>query len=325
MTTPVGLVDGTFAGTDLHAVYELQRNEIGAPHIPALVELPDVGPHATGFGKVAANLSVPFELRSYGWQLQHGARISASDQLRAASHRDSAIQAMADVAADDAVPEVSVRLLGPVALMMSGWLPSGQRILRDAGARDDIAGAWAEGAATLIARIRAVLGAAPTILVDERQAHLAVNGQVRTASGASFERSIDVSEVRSYWESAVAQEASVLLETSDELVETAADVSGIMLDWPQGRNRTTERTWQRVDGLVQAGSPVALQVEHHDNPERYAEELVEQYLDWGVSHKGLEHVYFVRRFDRAGELETGSGLQWLRVLVDHAAGYAATL
>ena len=325
MTTPVGLVDGTFAGTDLHAVYELQRNEIGAPHIPALVELPDVGPHTIGVGKVAANLSVPFELRSYGWQLQHGARISASDQLRATSHRDSAIQAMADVAADDAVPEVSVRLLGPVALMMSGWLPSGQRILRDAGARDDIAGAWAEGAATLISRIRTVLGAAPIILVDERQAHLAVNGQVRTASGASFERSIDVSEIRSYWETAVAQEASVLVETSDELVETAADVGGIMLDWPQGRNRTTERTWERIDGLVQAGSPVALQFEHHDNPERYAEELVEQYLDWGVSHKGLEHVYFVRRFDRAGEVETGSGLQWLRVLADHAAGYSATL
>src|SRR5699024_11451764 len=62
-----------------------------------------------------------------------------------------------------------------------------------------------------------------------------------------------------------------------------------------------------------------------DNPERYAEELVEQYLDWGVSHKGLEHVYFVRRFDRVGAVEAGSGLQWLRVLADDAAGYSATL
>lgn len=323
--TPVGLVDGTFAGTDLHAVYELQRNEIGAPHIPALVELPDVGPHATGIGKVVANLSVPFELRSYGWQLQHGERISASDQLRATSHRDSAIQAMSDIAADDAVPEVSVRLLGPVVLMMSGWLPSGQRILRDPGARADIAGAWAEGAATLIARIRAVLGASPTVLIDEHHAHMAVNGQVRTASGASFERSIDVSEVRSYWQAAVAQDATMLIETSAELREPAAEVGGLVLDWPTGRNRLTEQTWELIDGLVQAQTPVALNIEHRDNPERYAEELVEQYLDWGASPEGLEHIRFVRRFHGAAEREAGSGLQWLRALADHAAGYTATL
>lgn len=322
---PVGLVDGTFAGTDLHAVYELQHNEIAAPHIPAMAELPDVGPHATGIGKVLANLSVPFELRSYGWQLEHGERISASDQLRAISHRDSAIQAMSDIAADDAVPEVSVRLLGPVTLMMSGWLPSGQRILRDPGARADIAGAWAEGAATLISRIRAVLGASPTILIDEHQAHMAVNGQVRTASGASFERSINVSEVRSYWEAAVTQDATMLIETPAELVETAAAVGGIVLDWPTGRNRTTEQTWELVDGLVQSQTPVALYIEHRDNPERYAEELVEQYLEWGVSPEGLEHIRFVRRFHQASEREIGSGLQNLRILADHAAEYAVSL
>ncbi|WP_022871201.1 hypothetical protein [Yaniella halotolerans] len=325
MTTPVGLVDGTFAGTDLHAVYELQRNEIGAPHIPALVELPDVGPHATDVGKVAANLSVPLELRSYGWQLQHGTRISASDQLRATSHRDSVIQAMADIAAADAIPEVSVRLVGPVTLMMSGWLPSGQRILRDPGAREDLAGAWVEGAATLSARMRAVLGATPTLLIDELQAHRAVTGQVRTASGAGFERSIDLSEVRTYWEAAHTPDANVLLETSAELVDTAAEVGGIILDWPQGRSLTTERTWERVDGLVQAQKPVAFQIQHRDNPQRYAEELIEQYLDWGVSPSGLDRVHFVRRFDRAGEVETGAGLQWLRMLADHAAGYVTTL
>src|SRR5699024_5040153 len=113
LTHPIGVVDGTFAGTDPHAVYALQLNELGAPHIPALVELPDVGPHATGLGKVIANMGLPFELRPYGWQLQRGTRRNAAIQLRAVSHRNSIIQAMADVAADDDVPAVSVRLAGP--------------------------------------------------------------------------------------------------------------------------------------------------------------------------------------------------------------------
>ena len=325
MTQPVGLVDGTFAGTDLHAVYALQHNEIGAPHIPVLAELPDVGPHATGVGKVAANLSLPLQLRSYGWQLQHGERISAIDQLRAISHRDSTIQAMSDIAAEDVVPEISVRLLGPVALMMAGWLPSGQRILRDAGARRDITGAWAEGVATLIARIRGVLGAAPTIIVDEPDAYKAVNGQVRTASGAGFEWSIDVSEVRSMWETAAAQDATMLIETSSELIGTAAAVCGVVLGWPTGRNRTTEQTWELVDRLVQAEKPVGMQIERRDHPERYAEELVQQYLDWGVSYEGLEHVRFVRRFHNASATDAGPGLQDLRILADHAAGHAASL
>lgn len=325
MTHPVGVVDGTFAGTDLHAVYRLQLGEIGAPHVPALAELPDIGPHATGIGKVVANLSLPFELRSYGWQLQRGHRISAIDQVRATSHRDSVIQAMADTAADDAVPEVSVRLSGPVALMLSGWLPSGQRILRDPGARDDIAGAWVEGAATLVARIRSVLGAAPTILIDEAHADKAVSGRVRTASGAGFERAIDISEVRSMWEVAVDQDATVLIETSDALITNAAEIGGVVVDWPRGRNRKTEQTWELVDGLVKSQTPVGLHLQHRENPQRYAEELIQQYLDWGVSSHGLEHIRLLKRFDRASVSQAGAGLQWLRSVADHAAGYASTL
>src|SRR5699024_11730469 len=100
-----------------------------------------------------SNLSLPFELRSYGWQLQRGERRTAVDQRRAISHRNSVIQALADVAQDTDIPEVSVRLLGPVATMVSGMLPSGQRTLRDAGAPADIAAAWADGATNLASKI----------------------------------------------------------------------------------------------------------------------------------------------------------------------------
>lgn len=325
MTQPVGLVDGTFAGTDLHAVYALQLSEIGAPHLPALAELPEVGPHATGLGKVIANLNLPFELRSYGWQLQRGDRISAIDQLRATSHRDSTIQALADVAEHTPVPELSVRLLGPIALMTSGWLPSGQRILRDPGARADIAGAWAEAAATLVRRIRTVLGAEPTVLVQEHTAQQAVDGQVRTASGAGFERSVDIAEVRDTWQLISQQDATVLIEAPADLVTTAAEVTGLVLDWPQGRNRAIEQTWERVDRLVQAETPVALHLEHRANPERYAEELIQQYLDWGLPFDGLGQLRLVQRFHAEPESQAGAKLQWLRAVADHAGEYAASL
>lgn len=322
---PIGLVDGTFAGTDPHSVYTLQLEEIGAPHQIALAELPEVGPHASGVGKVAANLSLPFELRSYGWQLQRGDRISSIDQLRAVSHRDSIIQALADVAADRTMPTVTVRLLGPVSMMISGWLPTGQRILRDSGARADITEAWAQAASSLVMRIRAVLGTAATIIIQEHDAQQAVAGRIRSASGADFEQSLDIAEVRSVWQTATAQTPTTLIETSSELLETATQVSGVLLNWPTGRSGATERTWELVDKLLQDETPVALHVERRENPKRYAEELIQQYLDWGLEPSGLEQINLVRQFHAEPEMEIGAGLQDLRVLAEHAAGYAASV
>src|SRR5699024_5857876 len=137
VTHPVAVVDGTFAGTDLHAVYKLQLEELGSPTILALAELPHVGPHATGLGKLAANLGMPIERRSSGWPVLYRHRISSAEQLRAISLRILVLQAVAEVAAGVDGPAVSVRLLGPVTAMTAGWLPSGQRIIRDPAARAD--------------------------------------------------------------------------------------------------------------------------------------------------------------------------------------------
>ena len=325
MTHPVAVVDGTFAGTDLHAAYKLQLDEIGSPNIPALVELPQVGPHATGLGKLAANLGLPIERRSYGWQLQHGHRISSADQLRAISHRDSVIQALADVAAGHDVPAVSVRLPGPVTTMTAGWLPSGQRIIRDPAARADIAAAWAEAAAALIERIRSVTGAATTLTVQEGDAAQAVNGRIRTASGAGFERSLDIAEIRSYWQTIADQDAVMLFDVSAQLQATAAEICGVTLEWPQGRSHATERVWELVDGLVRAETPVGLQLEQHGDPHRDAERRIQQYLDWGLAPESLEYVRLFHRFDKATEAQAGTGLRWLALCAKHAGQYMASL
>ncbi|GAA4112452.1 hypothetical protein [Enteractinococcus coprophilus] len=325
MTHPIGVVDGTFSGTDPHAVYALQLNELGAPHIPALAELPDVGPHARGLGKVVANLSLPFELRPYGWQLQRGSRINAADQLRAISHRNSIIQAMADVAAGADVPAVSVRLLGPVSLLVDAMLPSGQRILRDAGARADVAAVWVEGVADLIRRIHDVLGARVSVFVEEQRAHDVVNGRIRTVSGADVERAVDVSEIRSYWQLTEGLDAEIFLETPFETLRSAAQVGSIALSWPVGRSQRTEQVWELIDALVGAGRPVALQLQRRSDPERYAEELIQQYLDWGLDPVCLEHVRLVQKFNAAPEIAVGSGLEALQTVADHAAGYAGSL
>jgi hypothetical protein len=325
VTHPVAVVDGTFAGTDLHAVYRLQLDEIGSPNIPALAELPHVGPHATGLGKFVANLNMPIELRSYGWQLQHGHRISSADQLRAISHRDSVIQALADVAAGDDVPAVSVRLPGPVEVMTAGWLPSGQRIIRDPAACADIADAWAEAAAALIKRIRSVTGAATTLIVCERGAAQAVNGLIRTASGAGLERSLDIAEVRSYWQTIADQDAVMLFDVLPQLQATAAEICGVTIEWPQGRSHATERGWEIVDGLVRVEAPVGLQLEPHGDPYHDAEQRIQQYLDWGLAPEGLEYVRLLHHLNEATEPQAGTALRWLTQCTQHAGQYAASL
>ncbi len=325
MTHPIGLVDGTFAGTNPHAVYTLQLNELGAPHIPALVELPDVGPHATGLGKVIANLGLPFELRPYGWQLQRGERRNAAIQWRAVAHRNSIIQAMADVAADDDVPAVSIRLLGPISLLIEAMLPSGQRILRDAAARTEVAAAWAEGTSELIARIHSVLGARVSLFVQEHRADDVVNGTIRSASGADLERAVDISEIRSYWQQVAELDAEVFFETPAAVLPDAAQIGSVAVHWPVGRDDQTEQTWELIDKLLSTDNPVALHLQRRPDAERYAEELIQQYLDWGLDPVNLEHVRFVYQFNSETEVAVGSGLEALRTIAGHAGGYANSL
>ena len=325
MTQPIGVVDGTFAGTDPHAVYRLQLSEIGPPHIPALAELPQIGPHATDLGKIAANIALPMELRTYGWQLQRGDRISSPDQHRAIRHRDTILQAIVDVAQDQDVPEVSVSLPGPVTTSVWGMLPSGQRILRDAGARHDIAAAWADAAEHLVTRIREVIGARTTIIVQEPVAAQAVDGKIRSVSGADLERALDIHEVRGMWQLAAATEATVLIDTSLELSLTAAEVGSVLLPWPSGRSQQTEQTWELVDALVSKETPVGLQVPQHTEPKRFAEHFIQQYLDWGLAPSGLDQLRLVCTFDRASEFVVGTTLESLRTVADHAAGYLTSL
>ena len=325
MTHPLGVVDGTFAGTNPHANYTLQLNELGRDHIPTLVELPDVGPHARGIGKLLGSIEVPFERRSYGWQIQRGTRINSADQLRAISHRDSIIQALSDVAAEDAVPHVAVRLAGPVTLLTEAMLPGGQRILRDPGARQDVAAAWTSGVSGLLARIHAVLGSRVTLIVSEHCAQDVADGKIRTVSGADLERAVDISEIRAYWQAIDELDADILLDTAPTMRYTAAEVSSVLTTWPTQRNAETEKTWETVDNLLGQERPVGFVLTPRSDPERYAEELVEQYLDWGLNPAGLEHLRFIRTFHHASERTAGAGFERLRTLAEHAGGYAATL
>lgn len=325
MTQPLGAVDGTFAGTDPHAVYSLELSEIGPPHIPALAELPDIGPHATGLGNVAANISLPFELRTYGWQLQRGDRISSTDQHRAIAHQDSVIQALVDVAQDDDVPEVSVRLPGPVTVMVEGMLPSGQRILRDQGARHDVAAAWVDAVENLTSRIHSVIGAQTTIFVHEPQAEQAVEGKIRSVSGADVERSLDINEVRAMWQQAATTNATVLIDTTAGLSSTAAEVGSVALASPVGRTHQAERTWELVNAALSAERPVALYLSRQNEPKRFAESFVDQYLDWGLPPEGIDYLRLTSRFTMGSEQTVGPSLEWLRIVAEHVPGYLSTL
>ena len=235
------------------------------------------------------------------------------------------IQALVDIAQHDDVPEVSVRLPGPVTTMIEAMLPSGQRILRDPGARYDVAAAWVDAVENLTSRIHDVIGAQTTLFVQEPQAGQAVEGRIRSVSGADVERALDRNEVRSMWQQAANTDATVLIDTTPELAATAAEVGSVALALPTGRTHQAERTWELVDSLVSAKQPVALYLPRHGDPNRFAEEFIHQYLDWGLPPEGICYLRLTSRFEMGSEQTVGPGLEWLRTMAEHAPGYLSTL
>lgn len=323
MSQPIAVLDATWAGTDPHAVYRLQFGEISPPHSVALAEMPAVGPNATGLGKIAGIMSQPWELRPYGWQLQTGQRITNKDQLRARSHLHSTIQALSDVAQDRPVTNVTVRLQGPIATMTTGMLPSGQRIIGDHGARQHVVEAWAEGTTQLATTIEQILGATTTVLVEEHSAQQAIEGTLRTVAGADVERALDRAEVVEAWELLGSLEPTVLIDTTQQLHPIAAANGSIITQWPTGRTQHTEDTWQRIAQAVDAHQPVGVRLQDRTDAEYYAEELIDQYVDWGLPLAGLGHVRMIQSITHEHtELQAGRRLQHFQATVNHAAQYA---
>ncbi len=203
------LVGGTWAGRNAAEATLATLGEAGDEHWPLLPELPDRGPGADPVGRTAALLpELAVDLQPHGWRISPpGARSNGMDHRRAASHLAEDLHRVADTAgAEGSEPDrLAVRVVGPLTLLGSLWLPGGERVVVDAGARRDVVATWAEGVAALTVRLRREAGARRTALwIDEPLAAAVLAGALPTASGYRTVRSVPRDEARAHWRDALA-------------------------------------------------------------------------------------------------------------------------
>lgn len=183
---------GSMPGTDPAESARIVTGEL--PGFVHVVELPARGPGADMVGRTAGMITRidagwGLETTPGGWRVA-GAR---SRQMR---------QAWALLGEDlDALEEVSVGYRGPVKCQVVGpWtmaasveLPSGERVLRDPGAVDDLAQALAEAVGEHVMDLRRRLPAAAAVVVqlDEPALPAVLEGRIGTASGLSSYAAVD--------------------------------------------------------------------------------------------------------------------------------------
>ncbi|MDY6055890.1 hypothetical protein [Micrococcus sp.] len=207
---PVRALGGTpWRGTDAALAHRVTLGELAEEHVPVLPELPDRGPGADAVGRSAALLAeLSVDLQPHGWRVSPPSTVaSGMDRRRARSYWQEDLQRWADTAGAEGVrPErLAVRVLGPLTLLGNLWLPGGERVLVDAGARRDVAAAYREGLGEALSALAATTGVArPTVLLDEPAAAAVLGGDLPTASGYRTVRSMPRDEARHLWREAFA-------------------------------------------------------------------------------------------------------------------------
>jgi hypothetical protein len=159
------------------------------PDLPHLPELPGRGPGADLIGRGAALLvELPVELQPHGWRLvDHPGR----DARRAATYLRSDLDELAE-AFDGYAGPLKVQVAGPWTLCASLWLPRGERVLTDPGARRDVTSSLADGVDAHLQAVRgAVPGAELVLQIDEPSLPVALAGRLPTASGYGLVRALD--------------------------------------------------------------------------------------------------------------------------------------
>lgn len=207
-TGPVALGGTPWRGTDVAEAQRVTLGELGADHWPVLPELPDRGPGADATGRSAALLQeLAVDLQPHGWRVSPpGAAGSGRDRRRAVSFWREDAHRWADTAgAEGAVVErLAVRVRGPLSLLAGLWLPGGERVLGDHGARRDVAESYLEGLQDALPRLRRATGAARLgVVVDEPWAAAVLAGTLPTASGYRTVRSLPREEARGLWRAAL--------------------------------------------------------------------------------------------------------------------------
>lgn len=294
---PRALGGTPWRGADAAEAVTITLGELAERHRPVLPELPDRGPGADAAGRSAALLTeLSVDLQPHGWRVSPPSAVSSGmDRRRAQSFWREDLLRWTDTAGAEGLTAVplAVRVLGPLSLLGSLWLPGGERVLVDAGARRDVVGSYREGLASAVDRWRAATGAAQVgVVVDEPLAAAVLAGELATASGYRTVRSMPRDEARAAWRDTFedlvgagvdqlwldphAGEAVVvdLALLATESLPHADDAPPVRLSLsvgaleaaapgrdgrpPAGSPAATPRAWDVVAGWIDAGRGLAL-------------------------------------------------------------------
>ncbi|MBD8044181.1 hypothetical protein H9638_10225 [Arthrobacter sp. Sa2BUA2] len=262
---------GGWPGTDPAEAARIIRGELGDPHLPFLVELPQRGIGADPVGRTAGLLvELPVDLQPHGWRLVDRPGI---DQRRAVSLLSRDINALADVIGEEEDPgrSLAVSLQGPLSLAAGLHLHNGERALTDAGARREIAESLAAGAAGFVHRVKEVArGASIVVQLDEPHLDKVLGGRIPTASGYRTLRSVPAQEASLMW--TMVRESLTAAGASDVILRLPSAghgqaKSGLDLALGSGAHGVAlplrglrDRDWEGIAEAVEAGKQVWLGV-----------------------------------------------------------------
>ncbi|WP_427171622.1 hypothetical protein [Arthrobacter sp. 92] len=250
---------GPWPGEDPVEATKTVRGELGSPHLPFLVELPDRGVGSDALGRTASLLvDMAVDVQPYGWRIVDR---PGRDLLRAKSALSTDINVLADVAGGEEQPaaDIKVQLRGPLSLAAGLHLHNGERALIDYGARRDIAASLAAGVGDYLARVAtAVPGARLLVQIDEPDIGAVLGGTIPTSSGYRTLRSVPGQEVTESWRLVIdAVRAAGAAETVVAVAEVEAPFERILAAGADGiavpLKALTSRQWEQLAGAIEDG------------------------------------------------------------------------
>ena len=250
---------GPWPGEDPVEATRIVRGELGSPHLPFLVELPDRGVGSDALGRTASLLvDLSVDVQPHGWRIVDR---PGRDLMKAKSALSTDVNVLADIAGTEESPaqDFKVQLRGPLSLAAGLHLHNGERALIDYGARRDIAASLAAGVGDFLARVAtAVPGARLVVQIDEPDIAAVMAGTIPTSSGYRTLRSVPGQEVTESWRLVIdAIRAAGAAETVIAVAEVEAPFERIISAGADGiavpLKALTSRQWEQLAETVEAG------------------------------------------------------------------------
>jgi hypothetical protein len=268
--------DGTLTGEEpLEAQLRIRRL-LGSPRVEEVAPtaylpvLPERGAHGTLLAATLCALpELGADLAPYGWRLGTG---RGRDLARAEVLRRQDLDT-APVALHEAEhPGLLLPFLGPATVWARAFLPAGERVLADAGARREVAEALATGIVDQADRLRAQLpGLRVSVLLREDDAAAVAAGTLRTASALRRHDPVPVDEIGAVWRDLTevlrAADLPLLLSVGGgaDLLAAAgrARPQALGVDPTAATIGHGDGTawWETVAGLHESGTPLVLRTD----------------------------------------------------------------